>query len=243
MPYSTRQPPKKRHGAASTCLTRIAYHQARPVTFAALIPCCCSTAGGQEERQGYRVVPYDTFRRSRPMRAPDSADLRLVFDMARSFIGTIPSIVWVAVGGFAYMLAQLYRNQNAMLYYPVVPGAPFKRPRDNPAPYDSPASLGLLHEDVRVATSDGETLHAWWCFSAQRADEGIRPTIVFFHANAGNMGFRLPNVQLFVERLGANVLIFDYRGYGESTGTPTEAGLERDADVSLLFSRGFFWLL
>ncbi len=87
----------------------------------------------------------------------------------------------------------------------------------------TPADIRLDYEDVRIATPDGEHLAAWY-IPAQNA-EG---TVLFCHGNAGNIGHRLDTLAIFYEsRL--NCLIFDYRGYGQSTGTPTEEGTVIDA--------------
>lgn len=83
-------------------------------------------------------------------------------------------------------------------------------------------------EERHIETADGEKLHAWLLI--QREDSNKKPTLLYFHGNAGNMGFRLTNaVEMF--RNSMNVLMVDYRGYGASTGTPTEKGLNLDADV------------
>ncbi|KXS17753.1 alpha/beta-hydrolase [Gonapodya prolifera JEL478] len=69
-------------------------------------------------------------------------------------------------------------------------------------------------------------------------------TIVFFHANAGNVGHRLP-IFAFLPRLlrpAPNVLMLSYRGYGLSEGTPSEDGIVRDADAAVEYVRGHPWL-
>ena len=88
----------------------------------------------------------------------------------------------------------------------------------------TPEDAGMAYEPVRLETDDGETLHGWWI----PAPDVSRGTLLFFHGNAGNISGRLESVQQF-RRLGLNVLIVDYRGYGQSTGTPSEQGLYRDA--------------
>ena len=57
--------------------------------------------------------------------------------------------------------------------------------------------------------------------------------MIFFHGNAGNIGARNPNLEILVKRCMTNVLIVDYRGYGNSEGTPSEDGLRIDAEASL----------
>jgi len=87
----------------------------------------------------------------------------------------------------------------------------------------SPRDYGLAHRDVRITADDGVALHGWYV-PGRRA-----VTLLWSHGNAGNISHRLHNLRLIHDRLGLGVLIFDYRGYGESAGTPTEAGTYRDA--------------
>lgn len=87
----------------------------------------------------------------------------------------------------------------------------------------TPQELGLPYQDVRFTTGDGETLQGWWI---PRPEPGA-PVLLFFHGNAGNREGRLHNLA-GLWQAGISVLIFDYRGYGGSTGTPSEAGLVAD---------------
>ncbi|KAG8959972.1 hypothetical protein FRC03_007236 [Tulasnella sp. 419] len=64
-----------------------------------------------------------------------------------------------------------------------------------------------------------------------------RPTVIIFHANAGNLGHRLPLARLFYEQMRCNVVMLSYRGYGMSEGSPSEAGLRIDAQTTLDFVR------
>lgn len=88
-----------------------------------------------------------------------------------------------------------------------------------------PTPAGL--EDRRIRTSDGETLHAWL---AREADERA-PVLLWSHGNAGNIGNRAGIVLAFAGE-GLGVLAYDYRGYGRSTGRPTETGVYRDAEAA-----------
>jgi len=58
-----------------------------------------------------------------------------------------------------------------------------------------------------------------------------------FHGNAGNIGYRLPIAKVLSEELGCNVLMLQYRGYGLSTGTPNEKGINIDAQTGLDYIR------
>jgi len=91
----------------------------------------------------------------------------------------------------------------------------------------TPASAGLTFIDVRIPTDDGETLHGWWVSHPEP-----RAQVVFFHGNGGNLSLWL-DVIVELRRHGLSVLAVDYRGYGASTGTPSEQGLYRDADASV----------
>ena len=97
----------------------------------------------------------------------------------------------------------------------------------------TPDDAGMPYETVHLDTEDGETLHGWWIPAPDVSRETspgapAEHTLLFFHGNAGNISGRLESVQQF-HQLGINVLIVDYRGYGQSTGSPSEAGIYRDA--------------
>jgi uncharacterized protein len=91
----------------------------------------------------------------------------------------------------------------------------------------TPSAYGLDHESVDIRTGDGEILHAWWVPASARAPGG-RGIVLFFHGNAGNISHRLDYLLMF-NQLGYATLIVDYRGYGRSSGTPSEQGTYRDA--------------
>ncbi|CDS00328.1 uncharacterized protein SPSC_00827 [Sporisorium scitamineum] len=64
-----------------------------------------------------------------------------------------------------------------------------------------------------------------------------RPTVLLLHANAGNMGHRLPLAAVFFKRFGCNVIMLSYRGYGFSTGSPNERGIKIDTQTTLDYIR------
>ena len=119
---------------------------------------------------------------------------------------------WLAVAAIA-LVAIFVGFEESLLYFPTRELA--ASPRD--APY------GLEAEDLRLAAEDGVSLFGWWIRGAGRR------AVLFFHGNAGNAADRLERAKILHDRLGLDVFLVDYRGYGRSAGKPTEAGLRRDA--------------
>ena len=105
-------------------------------------------------------------------------------------------------------------------------------PESNPTGYRNPREFGLPYEDVYITTKDKVKLHAWFV-KANPASPKLCRTLIFFHENAGNIGTRIPNIDILVKRLYTNVLIVAYRGYSNSEGTPSEDGLRMDAEATL----------
>lgn len=87
----------------------------------------------------------------------------------------------------------------------------------------TPDQHGYVFESVEINTADKEILHGWFV----PAPDAIG-TALLFHGNAGNISHRLAYLPMF-RQLKLNVLIFDYRGYGQSSGSPTETGTYTDA--------------
>jgi len=112
-----------------------------------------------------------------------------------------------------------FLRQDALVFYP------------SPPPVRTPADAGLAHRELSIATADGERLHAW-LIEARRdpAEEprSARPTVLYSHGNAGNVEHRI-DVAATLAGLGCDVLLYDYRGYGKSSGRPSEAGVRADA--------------
>jgi fermentation-respiration switch protein FrsA (DUF1100 family) len=111
----------------------------------------------------------------------------------------------------------------------VFPVAPWTRRLARPDP-----RLGLDPSRVTTVTRDGVRLAGWVMVS----DDTSRPWLLIFHGNAGNIASDgRPEHYHGLRALGLNLVTFDYRGYGESEGTPTEAGLYLDADAAYAFVR------
>jgi hypothetical protein len=98
-------------------------------------------------------------------------------------------------------------------------------------PADENLSLPKGCETVLVTTSDGETLHCLWVESQPEA--GV---VIYFHGNAGHIYDRASTL-LKLSEFGWSVLGVSYRGYGKSTGSPSEKGIYRDAQAALNYAQ------
>lgn len=94
---------------------------------------------------------------------------------------------------------------------------------------ETPAAFGFAFRDLRIPTADGETIHAWWLEHSQP-----RGQVLFFHGNGGNLSLWL-DVVAELRRRNFSVLAIDYRGYGDSTGSPSERGVYADAGAAVAF--------
>ncbi|MGV8041167.1 MAG: alpha/beta hydrolase [Thermoanaerobaculaceae bacterium] len=96
---------------------------------------------------------------------------------------------------------------------------------------------GCAFEDRFLTTEDGVRLHAWWVSPPESRPpvELGRPVMLYLHGNAGNISHRGGVVATLARRLGMDVLILDYRGYGRSEGRPHEEGLYEDARTAWRF--------
>jgi hypothetical protein len=118
----------------------------------------------------------------------------------------------VALLLYGALLAWLVGNENRLIYFP------------DPGPVPLPAGLPVA--PVHFAAPDGVRLTAW--VIVPQVDSAR--WILVFHGNAGNLGTPgRPEHDRQLRGLGFGILALDYRGYGDSDGTPSEAGLYADA--------------
>ncbi len=119
--------------------------------------------------------------------------------------------------GLALLNGCMYLQQPSMIFFP-------------DATLDqTPTDWGLAYEDLFLDTEDGVRLHGWYI-----PRYGSKQTLFFFHGNAGNISHRGTSIAIF-HRLGLNVFIFDYRGYGKSQGKPDEDGIYEDGKAAWLY--------
>lgn len=125
----------------------------------------------------------------------------------------------------------LYQAQDNLLFHP-------EQPPHSRVFVPVPSMHGLPYESINIRSSDNVSIHAFWI--RHNGDKGRHvPTVVYFHGNAGNMGHRLHNASGIFHTLQCNILMVEYRGYGLSTGAPSEKGLYADARAAIdyLFTR------
>jgi len=130
------------------------------------------------------------------------------------FIKIALSALKIVVAVYVGLCILLFFRQSHMVYFPLA------------KVLATPADAGLAYERISLVTSDGVRLAGWYV-----PCENARGTVIICHGNGGNIGDRLHPIGLFHE-LGLNVLIFDYRGYGESAGKPSEEGTYLDAQAA-----------
>ncbi len=127
----------------------------------------------------------------------------------------VRSIILIVLAVYLGLTIFLFFFQSHMVYYPV---------REIEA---TPGNIGLSHEEILFESKDRTKLHGW--FIPARESNGI---ILICHGNGGNISHRLETIRIF-NRLGLSVVIFDYRGYGKSSGKPGEQGTYADAEAAL----------
>ena len=126
------------------------------------------------------------------------------------------SIIRIGVAVYIGLCLVVFFRQSGYVYYP-----------DRLVGL-TPAYFNLAFEEVSFRTQDGETIAAWFIPVSGGAGDNPGRTVLFCHGNGGDIGDRLDSIKTFHD-LGLNMLIFDYRGYGDSTGKPTEKGTYLDA--------------
>lgn len=132
-------------------------------------------------------------------------------------MSTLGYLAALALAGYLVFALLLYTQQSRMVFSPELPGREIET---------TPGEYGMDYDRVVFRTTDGEHLVGWYVPVAKP-----RATLLLHHGNAGNISHRLESVRLF-HGLGLAVFIFDYRGYGESSGSPGETGTYRDAEAA-----------
>eukprot|EP00126_Sphaerothecum_destruens_P009889 Sdes_comp20621_c0_seq12m15719 len=97
--------------------------------------------------------------------------------------------------------------------------------------WPSPSQYGFHnHQNLKINTPDGCSLAGWYFPPQNRIISKPQLVVVYFHGNAGHIGLCLSHLKLLSDISNAGIIAVSYRGYGLSTGTPTESGLKLDAE-------------
>ncbi len=123
-----------------------------------------------------------------------------------------------ALLAFGGLVAVMYLLQRKLMYFP-------------DAERTAPASVGLpAAEEITLDTADGERVIIWHV--PPRANNAV---VLYFHGNAGSLSLRNERVQRITAD-GTGLVALSYRGFGGSSGAPTENGLLADADATYAFA-------
>ena len=131
------------------------------------------------------------------------------------------NLKWLFISGIAIYVAfgaLMFFAQRALMYFP-------ERVRTTPAAAGLPQA-----QEVTLDTADGETIIAW---HVPPRDE--KPVVIYFHGNGGSLRLRVDRFARLVAA-GVGLLAVSYRGYGGSTGSPSETGLIEDARAAYAFA-------
>jgi len=120
--------------------------------------------------------------------------------------------------GYGAIATLAYFAQRSLMYFP-------ERTRTAPAAAGLPQAA-----EMELATSDGERVIAWHV-----APRGDQPVVLYFHGNGGALAWRAERFARIVAD-GTGLLALSYRGYGGSSGRPSEAGLLRDAEATYAYA-------
>ncbi len=133
-------------------------------------------------------------------------------------MSTLKWILVAGVAGYAALVLLLFVAQRSLMYFP----DPVRR---------SPADHGVLNATTEtLETSDGEKVVVWHV-----PPQGDKPVVIYFQGNGGGLNLRSNRFRRLTSD-GTGLVALNYRGYGGSTGRPTEAGLLRDAAAAHAFA-------
>ena len=133
-------------------------------------------------------------------------------------MSTLKWIVVFIAGGYLGLGALMYFAQRSLMYFP-------ERLRT------APAAAGLAQaQEVTLDTADGEKIITWHV-----PPRGDRPVVLYFHGNGGALRLRVDRFKRLTAN-GTGLIALSYRGYGGSTGSPSEAGLIADAETAYAFA-------
>jgi pimeloyl-ACP methyl ester carboxylesterase len=96
----------------------------------------------------------------------------------------------------------------------------------------TPREFGVDYQEFLIPTTDGVTICSWYLPVEDPVAE-----IIFFHGNSGNLSIGRLELFISIYRRGYSLFAFDYRGFGKSSGSPSEEGIYRDSAAAT----SYFW--
>jgi len=127
-------------------------------------------------------------------------------------------ILLLALVGWGGIVALAFVAQRSLMYFPEKVRTP-------------PAAAGLPEaQEIFLQTADGEKVIAWHV-----PPRGEKPVVLYFHGNGGALALRADRFRALIAD-GTGLLALSYRGYGGSSGSPSETGLVRDAEAVYEFA-------
>jgi len=123
------------------------------------------------------------------------------------------ALLLAIAGGYLVILGLMFLFQNRLLFMP------------SSEVLQTPQEAGLTAEDLWITTEDGVRIHGW-----HYPNESAELVVIVSHGNAGNISGRIGIAETLLNS-GAAVVMYDYRGYGQSEGNPTESGLYKDIEA------------
>ena len=133
-------------------------------------------------------------------------------------MATLKSFLILALAVYGGLIALLYVAQRALQYFP-------DRARILPAAAGLPQA-----EEVVLDTTDGERVIAW-----HMPPRAQKPVVLYFHGNGASLRWRVDRFRALTAD-GTGLVALSYRGYGGSSGWPSEAGLINDASAAYAFT-------
>jgi fermentation-respiration switch protein FrsA (DUF1100 family) len=131
------------------------------------------------------------------------------------------ALTWLGVGALCIYIgaaAVLYFTQRSLMYFPETA-------------HTTPAAAGLPQADeITLTTADGEHLIAWHV-----PPRDNKPVVLYLHGNGGSLRYRAERFQRLITD-GIGLVAVEYRGYGGSSGSPSERGLIADGEAAYAFA-------
>ena len=133
-------------------------------------------------------------------------------------MATVKNLLLIGAAFYIGLVALMYLAQRSLMYFPETLRT-------------TPAQAGLPEaEEVTLDTADGERVIAWHI-----PPRGDQPVILYFHGNGGALRYRVDRYRALTQD-GSGLVALSYRGYGGSSGRPSEAGLIEDARATYGFA-------